>query len=156
MSAEAHGVDVGRAFRSAQARLMHTMLRVSDLERSLTFYVGLLGMRLLRRVEFDEDRFTLAFIGYGDEERTSVLELTHNWGAHQYQHGTAFGHLAIGVADVGLATRLLAGAGVLVTRPPGPLKGDPGEFIAFVEDPDGYRVELIQRPAAPLHPTGCR
>lgn len=127
------------------ARLLHTMLRVRDLEKSLAFYVDHLGMRLLRRKEFPDGRFTLAFVGYGGEDEAAVLELTHNWGDHAYEQGTAFGHVALGVLDVYEATRVLEGAGVRVVRPAGPLKGDPAELIAFVEDPDGYRVELIQR-----------
>lgn len=131
------------------ARLLHTMLRVRDLDRALAFYVGQLGMRLLRRQDFLEGRFTLAFVGYGPEAEQAVLELTHNWGDHHYELGSAFGHVAIGVADVRQATEWLSRAGVAVTRPPGPLNGSPGETIAFVEDPDGYRVELIDRRALP-------
>lgn len=125
-------------------RLLHTMLRVRHLEDSLDFYVGRLGMRLLRRRDFVDGQFTLAFVGYGDESDSTVIELTHNWGTHHYEAGTAFGHIAVGVADVYEATRLLQAAGVRVTRGPGPLKGDSSEVIAFVEDPDGYKVELIQ------------
>lgn len=128
-------------------RLLHTMLRVGDLERSLAFYLQQLGMRLLRRQDFTEGRFTLAFVGYGDEGDTAVLELTHNWDRRDYALGDAFGHVAIGVEDVYAAVRQLAANGVRVTRPAGPLKGDPSELIAFVEDPDGYRIELIQRRA---------
>lgn len=127
------------------------MLRVKQLEDSLAFYVGHLGMRLLRRKDFVEGQFTLAFVGYGEEADSAVIELTHNWGADGYSLGTAFGHLAIGVPDIYEAVRLLQHAGVRVARAPGPLKGDPSELIAFVEDPDGYKVELIQhrdRPAA--------
>jgi lactoylglutathione lyase len=125
-------------------RLLHTMLRVRHLEDSLAFYVGHLGMRVLRRQDFVDGQFTLAFVGYGEEVDSTVIELTHNWGLHQYEPGTAFGHVAIGVADVYEATRLLQAGGVKVTRAPGPLKGDASELIAFVEDPDGYKVELIQ------------
>lgn len=125
-------------------RLLHTMLRVKHLEESLAFYVGRLGMRLLRRKDFADGQFTLAFVGYGEESGSTVIELTHNWGAGSYDLGTAFGHIAIGVRDIYEATRQLQDAGVKVTRPPGPLKGDSGELIAFVEDPDGYKVELIQ------------
>jgi lactoylglutathione lyase len=123
------------------------MLRVRDLDKSLDFYVGKLGMRLLRRQEFPEGRFTLAFVGYGDEASNTAIELTHNWGEHEYPIGTAFGHIAIGMADVYLATAALAEAGVRVVRPAEPLKGDPSEIIAFVEDPDGYRIELIAKAA---------
>jgi lactoylglutathione lyase len=128
------------------ARLLHTMLRVRDLQRSLAFYVDRLGMRLLRRQDFPQGRFTLAFVGYHDEERGAVIELTHNWDDRTYALGSAFGHVAIGVADVHRAVEGLARAGTPVVRPAGPLAGDPREVIAFVEDPDGYRIELIQRP----------
>jgi lactoylglutathione lyase len=126
------------------ARILHTMLRVRDLDRALTFYVGKLGMRLLRRQDFPEGRFTLAFVGYAPESEATVIELTHNWGEHNYEIGTAFGHVAVEVSDVTVAAQALAEAGVPVARPPGPLKGGT-ELIAFVEDPDGYRVELIER-----------
>jgi lactoylglutathione lyase len=126
------------------ARMLHTMFRVRDLEQSLQFYVQRLGMRLLRRRDFVDGRFTLAFIGYGEEREVAVLELTHNWDENEYSMGTAYGHVAIGVADVYQAALALQQAGVRVTRPAGPLKGDPDEHIAFVEDPDGYKVELIQ------------
>jgi lactoylglutathione lyase len=126
------------------ARLLHTMLRVRDLDRALGFYVDRLGMRLLRRRDFAGGRFTLAFVGYEEEARGPVIELTNNWGVHEYQLGSAFGHIAIGVRDVGAAVDALQQAGVKVTRPAGPLKGDPSEIIAFVEDPDGYPVELIE------------
>lgn len=130
------------------SRVLHTMIRVRDLDRSLDFYVGLLGMRLLRLRDFPEGRFTLAFVGYGPESDTTVIELTHNWDTSTYALGTAWGHLAFEVADVQAAAAALAAAGVAVVRPAGPLKGDPQETIAFVEDPDGYRIELIeQRPA---------
>lgn len=129
--------------RSARMRLLHTMLRVRDLDATLNFYVDKLGMRLLRRRDFPEDRFTLAFVGYDDEADGAVLEFTHNWGVDGYAPGTAFGHIAVGVADVHAAVAALAAAGVKVVRPAGPLKGEPRETIAFVEDPDGYRVELI-------------
>ena len=122
------------------------MLRVRDLEQSLSFYVGRLGMRVLRRQDFPQDRFTLAFVGYGEENATAVIELTHNWDTHTYALGTAYGHIAIGVVDVFAMTDSLAQAGVRVVRPAGPLKGDERELIAFVEDPDGYKIELIQRP----------
>lgn len=127
------------------ASLLHTMLRVRDLDVALAFYVGKLGMRLLRRQDFPEGRFTLAFVGYAAESESAVLELTENWEVHEYELGSAYGHIAIGISDVFQAARILREAGVLVTRAPGPLKGSPDELIAFVEDPDGYRVELIQR-----------
>ena len=128
------------------ARLLHTMLRVSDLGRALDFYVGKLGMRIVRRREFPESGSTLVFLGYTDEESGTVLELTHNWDGRGYQLGTAFGHIAIGVPDVFAAATALAEAGVPILRQAGSLAGDPSEVIAFVEDPDGYRVELIKRP----------
>lgn len=134
--------------RLAGARMLHTMLRVRDLERALDFYVGKLGMQLLRRQDFADQRFTLAFVGYGREHDTTVIELTHNWDVDGYELGTAFGHVAIGVEDVYLAAASLADQGVRVTRPAGPLKGDVRELIAFVEDPDGYKIELIERRAA--------
>jgi len=127
------------------ARLLHTMLRVGNLEVALDFYVGKLGMQLLRRQDFMEQRYTLAFVGYGGEATISVLELTHNWDTSKYVRGDAFGHLAIGVADIYAAVTALADAGVRVTRPAGPLKGDENEVIAFVEDPDGYKIELIEK-----------
>lgn len=126
-------------------RLLHTMLRVRRLDAALDFYVAKLGMRLLRRQDFPEGRFTLAFVGYADESETTVLELTENWDVQSYELGSAYGHIAIGVADIVRATHLLRKAGVAVTREPGPLRGSPSELIAFVEDPDGYRIELIQR-----------
>lgn len=132
----------------AGARLLHTMLRVRNLEASLSFYVDCLGMTLRRRKDFPEGAFTLAFVGYAGEDDGTVIELTHNWGEHSYDHGTAFGHMAVCVADVHAATQALAAAGVKVVRPAGPLKGDPSEIIAFVEDPDGYRIELIQKAPA--------
>lgn len=130
---------------AAPTRLLHTMLRVRDLQRALEFYTGALGMRLLRQKDFPEGRFTLAFVGYEDEDKGAVIELTHNWGDNSYELGTAFGHLAVAVPDVYAATAALAAKGVRVVRPAGPLKGDSRTAIAFIEDPDGYRVELIQR-----------
>jgi lactoylglutathione lyase len=124
-------------------RILHTMLRVGDLERSLRFYCEVLGMRLLRRKDYPEGRFTLAFVGYGDEETQAVLELTHNWDTTRYDLGTGFGHIAIGVDDVYATCRELAARGAKIVRPPGPMKHGSTE-IAFVEDPDGYRIELIQ------------
>lgn len=134
-----------RLMELANARMLHTMLRVRDLDRSLAFYTVMLGMQLLRRKDFPDGRFTLAFVGYGDEDSTTVIELTYNWDQHEYVLGSGYGHVAIGVTDVSAATCALAAAGVTVTRVAGPLKGDPGEIIAFIEDPDGYKVELIQR-----------
>lgn len=130
---------------NSQARLLHTMLRVCDLDASLDFYVGKLGMRLLRRQDFPDGEFTLVFVGYGNEADTAVIELTHNWGERDYALGTAFGHIAIGVADIFASAEDLARQGVKILRPAGPLEGDGSETIAFVEDPDGYRIELIER-----------
>ena len=124
-------------------RMLHTMLRVGDLERSLRFYCEVLGMRLLRRKDYPDGRFTLAFIGYDSEERTAVIELTHNWDTHEYEIGSAFGHLAIGVGDIYAKCDELRAGGVKVTREPGPMKHG-GSTIAFIEDPNGYKIELIQ------------
>lgn len=134
--------------RLGGARLLHTMLRVRQLDPALEFYVGKLGMALLRREDFPEQRFTLAFVGYGGEDETAVIELTHNWDTDDYVAGTAFGHIAIGVHDVTAVVATLAEQGVPIIRPPGPLKGKPDEFIAFVADPDGYRIELIEQRAS--------
>jgi len=125
-------------------RLLHTMLRVGDLERSLAFYTDVLGMRLLRRKDYPDGRFTLAFVGYGDESDTAVLELTHNWDTSSYEIGTGYGHIALGVEDIHATCEAMAAKGGQVVRPPGPMKHG-STVIAFVEDPDGYKVELIQR-----------
>jgi lactoylglutathione lyase len=119
------------------------MLRVGDLERSLAFYTGPLGMKLLRKRDFPGGRFTLAFVGYGNEEETAVLELTHNWDTDRYELGTGFGHVAIAVDDIYRRCDELRGKGARIVREPGPMKHGTTE-IAFVEDPDGYRIELIQ------------
>ena len=124
-------------------RLLHTMLRVGDLERSLTFYSEVLGMRLLRRKDYPDGRFTLAFVGYGDESDTAVLELTHNWDTSSYEIGTGYGHIALGVDDIQATCEAMAAKGGRVVRPPGAMKHGT-TVIAFVEDPDGYKVELIQ------------
>jgi lactoylglutathione lyase len=124
-------------------RLLHTMLRVRDLDRSLDFYVRLLGMQLLRRSDYPEGRFTLAFVGYTDERDGAVIELTHNWDRHEpYVLGDAWGHLAIGVIDIVDTCARLAAEGVPVPRPPGAMKHG-STIIAFIEDPDGHRIELI-------------
>jgi len=124
-------------------RLLHTMLRVGDLDRSLTFYTEVLGMRLLRRKDYPDGRFTLAFVGYGDESSTAVLELTHNWDTSSYEIGTGYGHIALGVDDIQATCDAMAAKGGRVVRPPGAMKHGT-TVIAFVEDPDGYKVELIQ------------
>lgn len=129
----------------SEFRLLHTMLRVFDLEKSIDFYTRLLGMTLLRRNDYEGGRFTLAFVGYGDESDTAVLELTHNWDqAEPYDIGTGYGHIALGVPDIYATCDRLAKAGVKITRPPGPMKHG-STVIAFIEDPDGYKVELIER-----------
>ncbi|MEZ5648291.1 MAG: lactoylglutathione lyase [Alphaproteobacteria bacterium] len=126
-------------------RLLHTMIRVRELDRSLDFYIRLLGMKLLRRKDYPEGRFTLAFVGYGEEHDHTVIELTYNWDQQEpYNLGSGFGHLAIGLTDIYGACKDLAQAGVKIPRPPGPMKHG-GSEIAFIEDPDGYRIELIQR-----------
>jgi len=128
-----------------KAQLLHTMIRVRDIDASLNFYTNLLGMKLLRKRDYPTGKFTLAFVGYGDENSNTVIELTHNWDQKEsYALGTAFGHLAIGVPDVYKACEQLAAAGVKVPRPAGPMAHG-GSVIAFIEDPDGYRIELIQR-----------
>ncbi|MCP9916391.1 lactoylglutathione lyase [Cyanobium sp. ATX 6F1] len=129
-------------------RLLHTMLRVGDLERSLAFYTDVLGMRLLRRKDYPSGRFTLAFVGYGDERDTAVLELTHNWDTASYEIGSGYGHIALGVEDIQALCDQIRAKGGRVTREPGPMKHG-STVIAFVEDPDGYKVELIQ--TSPRH-----
>jgi len=124
-------------------RILHTMLRVGDLERSLHFYCDILGMRLLRRHDYPGGRFTLAFVGYGSEDEETVLELTHNWDTDRYDIGTGFGHVALGVDDIYRRCEELRQKGARIVREPGPMKHGTTE-IAFVEDPDGYRIELIQ------------
>lgn len=125
-------------------RLLHTMIRVNDLDDSLRFYCDALGMRLLRKRDFAGGRFTLAFVGYGDEEAQTVIELTYNWDTHHYDIGNGFGHLAIGVPDIYKTCEALRSQGVKVVREPGPMQHG-STVIAFVEDPNGYRIELIQR-----------
>ena len=124
-------------------RMLHTMLRVGDLDRSLLFYTEVLGMDLLRRKDYPSGRFTLAFVGYGDESEATVLELTHNWDTSHYELGSAYGHIALGVDDIYTTCAAIAAKGGKVVREPGPMKHG-NTVIAFVEDPDGYKVELIQ------------
>ncbi|MBD1825231.1 lactoylglutathione lyase [Cyanobacteria bacterium FACHB-DQ100] len=124
-------------------RLLHTMLRVGNLEESLKFYCDLLGMKLLRKKDYPGGEFTLAFVGYGAEADTAVLELTYNWGKDNYELGDAYGHIAIGVDDIYATCEAIAQRGGKVTRQPGAMKHG-STVIAFVEDPDGYKVELIQ------------
>ena len=125
-------------------RMLHTMLRVGNLEQSLAFYTEVLGMTLLRKRDYEEGRFTLAFVGYGDEENHTVLELTHNWDTTSYELGNAYGHIAIAVDDAYQACEEIKARGGKVVREAGPMKGGI-TVIAFVEDPDGYKVELIQQ-----------
>ncbi len=130
---------------NGQFRLLHTMLRVKDLDASVDFYTRHLGMKVLRRKDFPGGEFTLTFLGYGDEADHTVLELTHNWGQKEpYDMGNAYGHIAIGVPDIYGACEKLAKDGVSIPRPPGPMAHG-GSVIAFIEDPDGYKVELIER-----------
>ena len=124
-------------------RILHTMLRVGDLDRSLRFYIEVLGMKLLRSKEYPSGRFTLAFLGYGNEDENTVLELTHNWDNDCYEIGNGYGHIAIGVEDLYLTCALISERGGRVVREPGPMKHGK-TLIAFVEDPDGYKVELIE------------
>jgi lactoylglutathione lyase len=124
-------------------RFLHTMLRVGDMQRSVRFYTEVLGMKLLRTTDRPEQKYSLAFVGYDDEKRQAVLELTYNYGVEKYELGTAFGHVAIGVPDVKQACDKVRTNGGKVTREPGPVKGGTS-VIAFVEDPDGYKIEFIQ------------
>ena len=126
-------------------RILHTMIRVSDLQKSLEFYTDVLGMKLLRQQDYPAGEFTLAFVGYGDESDHTVLELTHNWGQKEpYDLGDGFGHLALGASDIYATCENLKKAGAKVVREPGPMQHG-STHIAFIEDPDGYKIELIQR-----------
>lgn len=125
-------------------RILHTMLRVGDLDRSIEFYTKVLGMHLLRQRDNEQYQYTLAFVGYGPESEHAVLELTYNWGTSEYNLGDGYGHIAIEVADVYQACDAIKAAGGEVTREAGPVKGGTTE-IAFVKDPDGYKIELIQK-----------
>ena len=124
-------------------RLLHTMLRVGDLDRSIAFYTEVLGMRLLRRHDYPEGKFTLAFVGFQDEAEGAVIELTHNWGVESYELGNGYGHIALEVPDAYAACEAIKARGGKVVREAGPMKHGT-TVIAFVEDPDGYKVELIQ------------
>ena len=125
-------------------RILHTMLRVGDLQRSIDFYTRVIGMKLLRKSENTEYQYTLAFMGFGSNPEHAELELTYNWGVTQYELGTAYGHIALGVPDVAAACERIRKAGGTITREPGPVKGGK-TVIAFAVDPDGYKIELIQR-----------
>ena len=124
-------------------RMLHTMLRVGDLDKSIAFYTEVLGMQLLRRKDYPTGRFTLAFLGYGPESEQTVLELTHNWDTSSYELGDAYGHIALGVEDIRSTCAAISGKGGRVVREPGPMKHG-STVIAFVSDPDGYKVELIE------------
>ena len=124
-------------------KLLHTMLRVGDMQRSVRFYTEVLGMKLLRTTDRPDQKYSLAFVGYDDEKRAAVLELTYNYGVERYELGTAFGHVAIGVPDVKQSCEKVRANGGKVTREAGPVKGGTS-VIAFVEDPDGYKIEFIQ------------
>jgi lactoylglutathione lyase len=128
-------------------RLLHTMLRVGDLQRSIDFYTQVLGMTLLRKRDNPEYRYTLAFLGYGSNPEHAELELTYNYGVDHYEIGTAYGHIALAVPDTAQACARIKAAGGKVTREAGPVKGG-STIIAFVEDPDGYKIELIERSGA--------
>lgn len=130
-------------------RIGHCMIRVGDLSRSLGFYVDILGMKLFRREDYPNGRFTLAFVGYGNGEESAMLELTHNWDTAHYSHGNGFGHLALNVDNIFTTCNRLAKSGVKIVRPPGPMghsspDRENAEIIAFIEDPDGYRIELVE------------
>ncbi|UFP94990.1 lactoylglutathione lyase [Gloeobacter morelensis] len=130
-------------------RILHTMLRVRDLEASKAFYCDVLGMKLLRQKDYPDGKFTLAFVGYGSEADSAVIELTHNWERDRYELGDAFGHIALGVEDIYRTCSELTARGGKVVRQPGPMKHG-STVIAFLEDPDGYKIELIQKSPSPL------
>ena len=137
-------------------RILHTMLRVADLDRSLTFYTKTLGMELFRCEDYPDGKFTLAFVGYADESSSPAIELTYNWGEHRYERGNAYGHIALSVDDIYSECRRLESAGAHIIRQPGPMTSTSpqrttGEIIAFIEDPDGYRIELVQTPSRLNH-----
>lgn len=136
-------------------RILHTMLRVGNLQRSIDFYTQVLGMKLLRTTENPDYKYSLAFLGFGSNPEHAELELTYNWGVDQYEMGTAYGHMAIGVPDAYAACDAIKAAGGQVTREAGPVKGGT-TVIAFVTDPDGYKIELIQRPDGLASGTGLR
>ena len=125
-------------------RILHSMIRVNDLEESIKFYSEVLGMKLLREKEYPEGKFSLAFLGYGKETENTVIELTYNWGTNDYEHGNAFGHIAIEVDDIYKVCEEIKSKGVKVIRDPGPMMGS-RLLLAFIEDPNGYKIELIEK-----------
>ena len=125
-------------------RILHSMIRVNDLEESIKFYIEVLGMRLLREKEYPEAKFSLAFLGYGNETENTVIELTYNWDKNDYEHGNAFGHIAIEVDDIYKVCEEIKKKGVKVIRDPGPMMGS-RLLLAFIEDPNGYKIELIEK-----------
>ena len=125
-------------------RILHSMIRVNDLEESIKFYSEILGMKLLREKEYPEGKFSLAFLGYGNETENTVIELTYNWDKNHYEHGSAFGHIAIEVDDIYKACEEIKNKGVKVIRDPGPMMGS-SLLLAFIEDPNGYKIELIEK-----------
>ncbi len=130
---------------NAAFRMLHTMLRVKNIDKSIAFYTEHLGMRLLRKNDYTEGRFTLAFVGYGNEASNTVLELTYNWDQEEpYELGTGYGHIALGVPDIYRTCEKLKAAGVSIPRPAGPMRHS-STLIAFIEDPDGYKIELVER-----------
>ena len=131
-----------------RVRLLHTMIRVGNLKESLDFYTRVLGMTLLRKKDYPSGKFTLAFVGYGDEADTAVIELTHNWEVSEYDMGDGVGHIALGVDDIYAACQLIKEAGAEVIREPGPMKHG-GSIIAFVQDPDGYKICLLYTSPSP-------
>ena len=128
-------------------RVLHTMLRIGDLDTAIDFYTRILGMKLLRQSTNEDYKYTLAFVGYGDESEGAVIELTYNWGTESYDHGNAFGHIALGVDDIYATCDKIREAGGKISREPGPVLGGNTE-IAFIDDPDGYKIELIQMSSA--------
>lgn len=128
-------------------RILHTMIRVGDLQRSINFYTQVLGMKLLRQSENPEYKYTLAFVGYGEETDQAVIELTYNWGVSEYEVGTGYGHIALEAEDIYATCEAIRASGGTITREPGPVKGGTTE-IAFVVDPDGYKIELINKKSA--------
>ncbi len=140
------GVDVFGEEKEEIMRILHTMLRVGDMERAIAFYTEVLGMQLLRKSENPEYKYTLAFLGYGSNPEHAEIELTYNWGVDRYEIGTAYGHIAIAVEDIVSTCNAVRAKGGNITREPGPVKGGT-TVIAFVQDPDGYKIELIERKA---------